>query len=151
MVLSRRRQAKGVRGDGQQYQENAKRKDYGHLHCCYLKIGTNNNNGANDAALDNFVRFVSAVWIGAGLVLYHSTRDFARYWPVLCTMLYSIALGGLGRIYSIATIGWTPSPAGQVLHCVAIVVECIACPGIALYLTNAYGGVAEEQYKKKIQ
>lgn len=106
-------------------------------------------NGVNDPALDNAFRFMSAVWIGAGLVLYQSTRDFPRYWPVLSTLLWAIAVGGLGRIYSIYSLGWTPSSAGQALHSFAILVECVACPGIALYLQSAFGGKDEELYQRK--
>ena len=106
-------------------------------------------NGADDPALDNAFRFMAGVWTGSGFLFLQACADFKRYWPMLNTLLLGVAIGGIGRMYSIFALGWTPSPFGQALHTGAIVIECIICPCLAYHFYSTYGGEKEAKYKEK--
>lgn len=57
-------------------------------------------------------RFLGGVWLGIGLLMYVAARDLERYATVLRVVLWSIFVGGIGRLISVVQFGIPENTAG---------------------------------------
>jgi len=84
--------------------------------------------GFSDPMLDNVFRFFAALWFGVGVLFIVFIRDLDRYKPAMIALLSIVALGGLGRILSIAQLGMPDHPMGITLVYAGLLAEVVIAP-----------------------
>jgi hypothetical protein len=60
--------------------------------------------------LDSNVRFYSGVWFLLGITVLITVRSIERYFELYKVLWAMIFMGGIGRLISIALLGWPPIP-----------------------------------------
>jgi len=90
----------------------------------------------SDPMADNIFRFFAAIWFGTGVLLIQLVRNIESYKPVLQTLMAIIALGGIGRLISIAQNGMPDHMVGFSLVCVGLVAELLVAPILIIFLNK---------------
>jgi len=86
--------------------------------------------GATAPMIDNSFRFLAGVWIGAGILFILFVSNLEQYKIPMMVLLGVMAIGGIGRLISIANYGM---PTDAVVY-VGLVIELIICPLMILWL-----------------
>lgn len=79
----------------------------------------------DDALMNSQFRFLSAVWIGFGVLLYIAARDIKKYSLLLRVLLSSVFLGGVGRIATILQFGLPASSVGSIFIVATLAIETV--------------------------
>lgn len=66
----------------------------------------------NDELFNAQYRFLGGVWLGIGVLLYLAAKDLKKYSTMLKVVLWSIFLGGIGRLVTILHLGLPENTAG---------------------------------------
>jgi hypothetical protein len=82
----------------------------------------------NDVVLDSEIRFLAAIWLGVGIILYWIIPSIDRQTTLFRLLMGGIFLGGIGRISSAALVGIPP-----VQFIVVIVLELVGVPILVLW------------------
>jgi hypothetical protein len=61
------------------------------------------------AFVDNQLRFLGAIWSGYGMVLWWASNNLQARKVPLSLLGTAMVIGGIGRLTSGLTLGWTPS------------------------------------------
>ena len=94
--------------------------------------------GFADPMVDNVFRFFAALWFGVGVLLLHFVRDLDRYKPAMIALLFIVALGGLGRVLSIAQFGMPGHSMGLALVCAGLLAEIVVSPIMIWWLLGRH-------------
>jgi hypothetical protein len=82
----------------------------------------------NNVVIDSQIRFLGAIWLGVGIVLYWALPAIEKQTTLFRLLIGSIFLGGIGRSISAFSVGTPPN------HLIAaIVLELIGMPLIILW------------------
>ena len=85
-------------------------------------------NVLNNVVIDSQVRFLGAIWLGVGIVLYWTLPALEKQTTLFRLLIGSIFLGGIGRLTSAFLVGTPPN------HLIAAtVLELIGMPLIILW------------------
>jgi Domain of unknown function (DUF4345) len=82
----------------------------------------------NNVVLDSQIRFLGAIWLGIGIILYWILPSIERQTTLLRLLTGSIFLGGIGRLTSAILVGVPPT---QFIG--ATVLELIGMPLLILW------------------
>jgi hypothetical protein len=82
----------------------------------------------NDVVLDSQIRFLAAIWLGVGIILYWIIPSIDRQTTLFRLLMGGIFLGGIGRICSAALVGIPP-----VQFIAVIVLELVGVPILVLW------------------
>jgi Domain of unknown function (DUF4345) len=82
----------------------------------------------NNVVIDSQIRFLGAIWLGVGIVLYWALPAIEKQTTLFRLLIGSIFLGGIGRSISAFSVGTPPN------HLIAAtVIELIGMPLIILW------------------
>jgi hypothetical protein len=82
----------------------------------------------NDVVLDSQIRFLAAIWLGVGIILYWVIPSIDRQTTLFRLLMGGIFLGGIGRISSAILVGIPP-----VQFLAVIVLELVGVPILILW------------------
>jgi hypothetical protein len=77
----------------------------------------------NDVVLDSQIRFLAAIWLGVGIILYWVIPSIDRQTTLFRLLMGGIFLGGIGRMSSVVLVGIPP-----VQFLAVIVLELVGVP-----------------------
>jgi hypothetical protein len=77
----------------------------------------------NDVVLDSQIRFLAAIWLGVGIILYWVIPSIDRQTTLFRLLMGGIFLGGIGRMSSAVLVGIPP-----VQFLAVIVLELVGVP-----------------------
>lgn len=97
-------------------------------------IGAAHEEGYGDPLLNSQIRYLGAVWLGFGALLWHCLRDLPRFAPIVRGALWVVVLGGLGRLASVVQFGHPPSAVGTHFVNGAIAIELIGIPFLLVWM-----------------
>lgn len=66
----------------------------------------------NDELFNAQYRFLGGVWLGFGVLLYLAAKDLKKYSTILKVVLWSIFIGGIGRLITVLHLGLPENTAG---------------------------------------
>lgn len=76
-----------------------------------------------EPSLNSQLRFFGAIWLGFGLMLWHSTRDLTKHAAWFRLMCFALVLSGIGRVISMIQLGIPQAP-----FVIATIVELVVIP-----------------------
>jgi hypothetical protein len=82
----------------------------------------------NDVVLDSQIRFLAAIWLGVGIILYWVIPSIDRQTTLFRLLMCGIFLGGIGRMSSAVLVGIPP-----VQFLAVIVLELVGVPILILW------------------
>jgi hypothetical protein len=82
----------------------------------------------NDVVLDSQIRFLAAIWLGVGIILYWVIPSIDRQTKLFRLLMGGIFLGGIGRMSSAVLVGIPP-----VQFLAVIVLELVGVPILILW------------------
>ncbi|MEN9518512.1 MAG: hypothetical protein RLZZ381_1100 [Cyanobacteriota bacterium] len=82
----------------------------------------------NDVVLDSQIRFLAAIWLGVGIILYWVIPSIDRQTTLFRLLMGGIFLGGIGRMSSAILVGIPP-----VQFLAVIVLELVGVPILILW------------------
>lgn len=66
----------------------------------------------NDELFNAQYRFLGGVWLGIGVLMYVAAKNLQKYNMILKIVLWSIFLGGIGRLITVLHLGLPDNTAG---------------------------------------
>lgn len=97
-------------------------------------IGAALEEGYADPLLNSQIRYLGAIWLGFGLLLWMCSRDVARHTGLIRGALWIVILGGVGRLISVVQFGLPAAPTGAAFVIGAIVIELVLMPLLLVWL-----------------
>lgn len=97
-------------------------------------LGAALEEGYGDPLLNSQIRYLGAVWLGFGALLWHCLGDLPKHAAILRGALVIVFIGGLGRVASVIQFGFPASTVGHGFVIGATAIEIIGMPLLLLWM-----------------
>ena len=79
----------------------------------------------NDELYNAQYRFLGGIWLGLGALLYLAAKDLKKYSTMLKIVIWSIFVGGIGRLITILHLGLPENSAGAAFVLINMTIETV--------------------------